>query len=162
MLNGKTIAITCSTGAVSILNNLWFGLSIDVSLHSPPGSNICILCVLSRGGELCSFWLSSCEDEDERRRRQQELAGDEELSSLPGANFCDNVRPPFISFHRFSLVSASHDLNSFVKLRDTDFGLMKVWRGINLLGTCSATCCTASLDFPRPSDVFGASEFNVR
>ena len=61
----------------------WFGLSIDVSLLSAAGSNICIFCVLSRGGELCSFWLS-CEDEDERRRRQQELAGDEELSSLPG------------------------------------------------------------------------------
>ena len=79
----KTIAITCSTGAVSILNNPWFGLSIDVSLHSAAGSNICIFCVLSRGGELCSFSLP-CEDEDERRRRQQELAGDEELSSLPG------------------------------------------------------------------------------
>ena len=161
----KTIAITCSTGAVSILNNPWFGLSIDVSLHSAAGSNICILCVLSRGGELCSFWLP-CEDEDERRRRQQELAGDEELSSLPGVvttNHQDRgnkflweeCRPCFISFYQFSLASASLD----PKLREKTLPWWKFGWGINLSGTCSATCCTASLDFPRPSDVFGASEF---
>lgn len=144
VLNGKTIAITCSTGAVSILNNPWFGLSIDVSLHSAAGSNICILCVLSRGGELCSFWLP-CEDEDERRRRQQELAGDEELSSLPGvvtSNHQDRGNK-FLweecqtMFHQFLSVLIGFGI-AWPEIAWKDFALMKVWMGNkpirNLLG----------------------------
>ena len=58
-------------------------------------------------------------------------------------------------FYQFSLASASLD----PKLREKTLPWWKFGWGINLSGTCSATCCTASLDFPRPSDVFGASEF---